>query len=121
MHTRTEREQKRFAFLVSAGCTLAIFSVWSFVRFNYSSSTAGTTPQQAALIVATDNLTAPGASRGDTTMVTPFENLLNGIKSSFDAMKSTVSEAGATVSKLGQNLQNEYTDVRNTTIRVNAE
>jgi len=50
-------------------------------------------------------------------MITPFENLLSGIKESFGAMKASVSGAGAKISNLGESLQNEYTDVRNTTIQ----
>lgn len=117
IHTKSDAQKKRFAFFVSAGCTLAIFSVWSLVRVGYSTSTAGTTPQQAALVVATDNLgTRDTAPLGNTKMVTPFENLLSGIRESFGGMKSAVSDAGAKVSSLGDNLQNEYTDARNTTL-----
>ena len=83
MHTRSDKHKRHVALLISAGCTLLIFSVWSFVHFTITNAnTAGTTPDEsAAVLLAPDNSNvgtqpAPEINLNDTT---PLENLKHGI------------------------------------------
>lgn len=80
LHTKPDHHKKRFAFLVSAGVTLTMFTVWSLVTFG----TGGTLAQN-------DPSTTLGASNSQIE-VSPFESFREGLASSFDAMKESFED-----------------------------
>lgn len=86
LHEKPDSHKKRFAFLVSAGCTLLIFSLWSLVKFGSPGLQADTTTNTATLVAA-GSKELP--DKIDT--VTPFEDFKSGLDSSLKAIKSTFS------------------------------
>jgi hypothetical protein len=94
LHQRPDAHKKRFALLVAGVVTLLIFAVWSFVTFSQPTTVAdsGATAQEN-LASATE------ANAG----VTPFQDILSGIKSSIDSLKSI-------------NLNQDYQSVRNSAL-----
>lgn len=65
LHTRSESHKKRFAFLVSGGFTLMMFSLWSLATFG----TGGTIEQERAVV----------AQKEEVREVTPFASLREGL------------------------------------------
>jgi hypothetical protein len=126
LHTRSDKHKKRFAFAVSLGCTLMIFSIWSFVRLaTPGTATAGTTPpQNAAVLLAVDN--GDGTQQADNTVETvqgptPFENFKSGLESSVKALKDGFSQAKDGAAAIQDKIQGEYTEVRTNTIDGSAD
>ncbi len=78
LHTKTPSHKKRFALLASGGVTLAIFAVWSFVRF-------GGEPQIAKDSTGPVNLAATVES---SSVAGAFE----GIKSSWQSLQKLISD-----------------------------
>jgi len=69
LHTRSNTHKKRFAFLVSGGFTLIIFSLWTLTTFG----TGGTWAQEREVV----------AQKEEIKEVSPFASLRNGIATGF--------------------------------------
>jgi hypothetical protein len=101
LHDRSPRHKKQFAFAVSSGFTLALFVVWTMVRFSpftEAPSTLAADDTTRGLIVLEDN------------EIEPFDNIRSGLSSSFEAFGSIFKDAKKNVESV--NLENEYQKVR---------
>jgi hypothetical protein len=65
LHSRSETHKKRFAFLVSGGFTLMMFSLWTLATFG----TGGRIAQEKAVV----------AQKEEPKEVTPLASLKNGV------------------------------------------
>ena len=88
LHTRSESHKKRFAFLVSGGFTLIIFSLWSLATFG----TGGTLAQEREIIAQKEEVkeVSPfasfrgGVASGLSGLTEAFEGLVGGVKGAAD-------------------------------------
>jgi len=91
IHQRPDAHKKRFAFVVSGIITLIIFAVWSFVMLNNPTTVAdNNSNNNLAAVVGADDNVLPAST--DVNAVTPFQDLLSGIGSAFDAIKQSIGQ-----------------------------
>jgi hypothetical protein len=76
---KPHKHKKRFALITSGVFTLAMFSVWSFVMFG----------QEPELASETGPVNLAAAS---TAEVTPFENILDGLKESIQSITGLIRD-----------------------------
>lgn len=81
LHTKSPAHKKRFALLVASSVTLVIFSFWSTIRFGEPTIVAQ--DERAGSLVASPS----GA-------VTPFENVLSGLKSAWQNLLDITNGRG---------------------------
>jgi hypothetical protein len=80
LHTRSESHKKRFAFLVSGGFTLMMFSLWTLATFG----TGGRVAQEKAVV----------AQKEVPKEVSPFASLKNGIATGFAGISEAIQGLG---------------------------
>ena len=80
LHTRSENHKKRFAFLVSGGFTLMIFSLWSLATFG-----TGGTLEQGREVVAQKQET-----KEEVKEVSPLSSLKGGIATGFAGLSEAL-------------------------------
>ena len=76
---KSHKHKKRFALLASGGFTLVMFAVWSFVMF-------APEPQLA------DETGPVNLAAASTAEVTPFENIVDGMKESWQSLTGFIGD-----------------------------
>ena len=95
LHQKPERHKKRFAFLVSGGFTLAIFSLWSLTTFG----TGGTLAQNSVEVERAHPEISPLES-----LKSNLADSLQGLTDAFTAVTEVVGEAA--------DLEADYTEMK---------
>jgi hypothetical protein len=99
LHTRPDHHKKRFALLVSGTTTLAIFAVWTLVRFGTG------TPVDP--VVAT----APVVEDTSASAGSPLQTLRASASDAWSVLSGGIDKAKEGLQAV--DLQNSYTEVRN--------
>ena len=103
LHQKPAHHKKRFAFLVSAGMTLAIFTVWSLVTFG----TGGTLAQDKQQLTTNDQQLEVGPLESfKESLAATWE----GVKESFDGLSGGIQGA--------VDLESDYTEMRDNVLNI---
>ena len=105
IHLRSHAHKKGFAFGVSAGITLSIFTIWSLVTFSSLKN------NDSAVV-------AKNVDQQNTTEeIPPLNTLKSGVASSFQALKDQFGNLKGSVKAV--DLNNEYQTMRNDAVNQN--
>lgn len=90
IHTRSDAHKKRFAFGVSSGFTILLFTFWFLARFGVPGNDI--VAEQDTLPRASDRIAVtPGRAIENTA--TPFDTIGSGVASAYAAFKVRFGEA----------------------------